>query len=213
MWTLGLAPHSQNRKEKTKGGGARKLCIEWESTNSAWHINVHYVEIFCTHMKYNTMGILEWRIYGLNGQGSYGKVSYWFGGMCSKNKQTNTGLQGSTFLIIAWLHVLKSLHGLQGSTLSDHCITTGFKNTGLQGSTLSDCHMTTGREGEGGGGGRTSSMLLHWCYHQHRYLHQGWYLDKSCGYYSWYSHRFSYTSVTAQTQHSHTHCVASYYLI
>ena len=72
--------------------------------------------------------------------------------------------------LLVWGDVLKKTPtntGLQGSTLSDHCITTGFKNTGLQGSTLSDRHMTTGREGEGGGGGGTSSMLLHWCYHQH----------------------------------------------
>ena len=77
------------------------MCIEWESTNSAWHINVHYVEIFCTHMKYNTMGILEWGIYGLNGQGSYGKVSYWFGGMCLKKKKQTLVFREVPFLIIA----------------------------------------------------------------------------------------------------------------
>ena len=48
-------------------------CVEWESTNTGWHINVHLVKL-------NIMGTWEWGIYGLHGWGSYGKVSYCFGG-------------------------------------------------------------------------------------------------------------------------------------
>ena len=66
---------------------AWKLCVEWERTNTGWHINFHYVKIY---------GIWGWRIHCLNGWGSYGKVSSCF----------NTGLQGST--------------------LSNHCMTTGL---------------------------------------------------------------------------------------
>ena len=72
----------------------KKLCVEWESTNTGWHINVHHVKIG-THIKCEVnhngdmeMGIYKlngWVIYGLNGRGSYGKVSYCFQGICSKN--------------------------------------------------------------------------------------------------------------------------------
>ena len=72
----------------------KKLCVEWESTNTGWHINVHDVKIG-THIKCEVnhngdmeMGIYKlngWVIYGLNGRGSYGKVSYCFQGICSKN--------------------------------------------------------------------------------------------------------------------------------
>ena len=60
---------------------------------------------FCTYMKcevktYN--GIWGWGIPGLNGCCSYGKVSYCFGEICSKNTC------------------------LEGSTLSSHCMTTCF---------------------------------------------------------------------------------------
>ena len=64
-----------------------KLCVEWGSTNTSRHIDIHYVKIF-THtqsvnLKYNGlqgyrdgafrwMGHLDgWGIYGLNGSGSY----------------------------------------------------------------------------------------------------------------------------------------------
>ena len=50
------------------------------------------------------MGIWGWGIHGLNGRGSYGKVSYCFWEICSKNT------------------------GLQGSTLSGHHMTMGFSS-------------------------------------------------------------------------------------
>ena len=77
--------------------------VQWGSTNTSWHIGVHYVKIFAhTQIKHN--GIWGWGIYGLNGWdiydlngwdiydlngwgmygsngwGSYGKVSYCFFG-------------------------------------------------------------------------------------------------------------------------------------
>ena len=30
--------------------GHGDLCVEWESTNTSWHINFHHVK-FCIHMK------------------------------------------------------------------------------------------------------------------------------------------------------------------
>ena len=38
--------------------------VEWGSTNTGWHINVHQVKL-------NIMGTWEWGIYGLNGWGIY----------------------------------------------------------------------------------------------------------------------------------------------
>ena len=48
------------------------LCVEWGSTNTGWHINVHYVINFSAHtlsVKLIIMGIWEWAIYVLNGWG------------------------------------------------------------------------------------------------------------------------------------------------
>ena len=28
----------------------QKLCVEWRSTNTGWHLNIHYGKIFCTHL-------------------------------------------------------------------------------------------------------------------------------------------------------------------
>lgn len=56
---------------------------------------------------YNGWGIYDLMgggIYGLDGWASYVKVSSCF----------------------VWKYAQKMLHGLQGSTLSDHCMTTGF---------------------------------------------------------------------------------------
>ena len=94
-------------------------CVQWGSTNTSWHIGVHYMHIHkSVKLKHNGiwgwgiygldgMGHLcrlnGWGIYGLNGWGSYGKVSYcFFGEICSK------------------------ITGLQGSTLSGPRMTTGF---------------------------------------------------------------------------------------
>ena len=44
------------------------LCVEWGSTNTGWHINVHYVINFSAHtlsVKLNIVGIWEWAIYVL----------------------------------------------------------------------------------------------------------------------------------------------------
>ena len=49
------------------------LCVEWGSTNTGWHINVHYVINFSAHtlsVKLNIVGIWEWGIYDLLGGGS-----------------------------------------------------------------------------------------------------------------------------------------------
>ena len=27
------------------------MCVKWGSTNTHWHIDVRYVQIFCTHIK------------------------------------------------------------------------------------------------------------------------------------------------------------------
>ena len=27
-----------------------ELCVEWGSNNAGWHIDVHHVKIFCTHI-------------------------------------------------------------------------------------------------------------------------------------------------------------------
>ena len=47
------------------------LCVKLGSTNIGWHINVHNVKIFCTHIsvKLNVMEIWERAIHGLNGWG------------------------------------------------------------------------------------------------------------------------------------------------
>ena len=53
---------------------ALELCVEWGSTNTSWHIGVHYVNIF-THpqsVKLKPNGIWGWGIYGLDGWGVYG---------------------------------------------------------------------------------------------------------------------------------------------
>ena len=50
------------------------LCVECGSTNTGWHINVHYVINFSAHtlsVKLIIMGIWEWAIYVLNGWGIY----------------------------------------------------------------------------------------------------------------------------------------------
>ena len=45
------------------------------------------------------LGLNGWNIYSLDGWGSYGEVSYCFVGRYAQKK--NTGLQGSTFSVIA----------------------------------------------------------------------------------------------------------------
>lgn len=135
------------------------------------------------------MGILEWGIYG---RGSYGKVSCCFVGIYSKKKS----------LVFREVYSFWSSHDY------------GFQKTGLQRSTLSGHHITMGRGGEGGKGGGTSSMLLHWCYHQH--LHQGWHLDRSCGYYSRLSLIFNTglaTSYSTNSAQSYTFCTLCSWLL
>ena len=49
-----------------------KLCVKWGNSNTSWHINVNYVEIFFAYtwgVKLNIMGKWKWGIYGLNGLG------------------------------------------------------------------------------------------------------------------------------------------------
>ena len=73
-------------------------CVEWGSTNTSWHIGVHYVKI-STHTQGVTLkhnGIWGWGIYGLDGWGiydlngwdSYGKVSCFLGDMLKKHWYT-----------------------------------------------------------------------------------------------------------------------------
>ena len=70
-----------------------KLCVEWGTINTGWHIDVRYVKLFCTHMKCEVK--TEWDMEikkknrnksknGSNGWGIYGKVSYCFREICSK---------------------------------------------------------------------------------------------------------------------------------
>ena len=58
--------------------GFRHLCVKQGSTNTSWHISIHYVKNF-THtqsgkLKHNggIYGLDGWEIYGLNGWGIYG---------------------------------------------------------------------------------------------------------------------------------------------
>ena len=52
----------------------QKLCAEWGSTNTSWHIDVHYVSIFMhtQSVKLKHSGIWGWGIHGLDGWGIYG---------------------------------------------------------------------------------------------------------------------------------------------
>ena len=73
----------------------RKLYVECcRSTNTSWHISVHYVNIFLHTHKVWDMG---WGIHGLNGWsvcGSNGRDSY--GYCCQEIWLKTDGLQGST---------------------------------------------------------------------------------------------------------------------
>ena len=71
--------------------GSCVLCVEWESNNNSWDINVK----FSSHTKCDMrMGhswlnlqraqIHGWSIYDSNRWGSYGKISSCFLGICSK---------------------------------------------------------------------------------------------------------------------------------
>ena len=91
---------------------SRDLYVEWGSTNTGWHINVHYVNFFLNTQKYKVkhnrdMGMERlqlkwvrhlwlkwvghlwlngWESYGSNGWGSHGKMGYCFGDVRSKDK-------------------------------------------------------------------------------------------------------------------------------
>ena len=46
----------------------QKLCVEWWSTNTRWHIDVHHVKTAQSRsVKVNIIRIWEWDIYGLIG--------------------------------------------------------------------------------------------------------------------------------------------------
>ena len=75
------------------------LCVEWGSTNTGWHINVHHMELFffffahkLLSVKLNTMEILEWGTYGLNEWDSQRQRKLFLEEICSKS----TGLHGSS---------------------------------------------------------------------------------------------------------------------
>ena len=75
-----------------------KLCVEWWSIITSWHINVHYVKNLRTYeceVKHNGdmgMGHLMGGHLSLNGWGSYGKIKLFHLEICSKN----AGLHGGT---------------------------------------------------------------------------------------------------------------------
>ena len=54
-----------------------KSNVHKSCTNTSCQISVHYVKIFMhtQNVKLKHNGIWEWGIYGLNGWGTYGKVS------------------------------------------------------------------------------------------------------------------------------------------
>ena len=90
-------------------------CAKRESTNTGWHINAHHVEN-CAHMsvKLNIMGIWEWGIYGLMG----GAFRVWL-----RLKWVGQLWQRK---LLFRLETCSKNAGLQRSTLSDNCMTTGF---------------------------------------------------------------------------------------
>lgn len=181
---LGACSTFPKYKRETGGSELGELCVEWGGapTVAGTSVFIMWKFLHTWSVMLNTMGILEWGIYG---RGSYGKVSCCFVGIYSKKKS----------LVFREVYSFWSSHDY------------GFQKTSLQRSTLSDHHITMGRGGEGGKGGGTSSMLLHWCYHQH--LHQGWHLDRSCGYYSRLSLLFNTglaTSYSTNSAQSYTFC-------
>ena len=106
-----------------------RSCVEWGSTNTRWHINVHHVKI-CTQceVKHNGdmgMGHL-WLIWvgnlWLNGWGIYDlRVWLWL-------KWVGQLWQSK---LLFRLEICSKNAGLQGSTLSYHCMTTGFSPLAL----------------------------------------------------------------------------------
>ena len=44
--TDGGGASTWSQREGGKEGGS---CVKWGSTNTGWHSNVHYVNVFCTH--------------------------------------------------------------------------------------------------------------------------------------------------------------------
>ena len=79
------------------------MSIEWGSTNTSWHIDVHHVKNnISAHTKCEVKHNGDMGMGHLNGWGSYGKSELLLGGCAQKNG------------------------GLQGSTLSDHHMTMGL---------------------------------------------------------------------------------------
>ena len=46
-----------------------KMCVEWESTNTSWHIGVKFFFAHTQSVNLKHNGIWGWGIYGLDGMG------------------------------------------------------------------------------------------------------------------------------------------------
>ena len=51
------------------------LCVEWVSTKTRWHINLHYAKNFCTHIRCEVKDMRMEHLWlkDLNGWDNYGK--------------------------------------------------------------------------------------------------------------------------------------------
>ena len=99
--------YNNNAKSLVPSFPSLCMCVCWvrESTNTTWDIIVHYVKIFCTKCEVKD-----------NGDMGIGHLLLkWVGHLWLK------------WVGQSWQsELLFSGAGLQGSTLSDHCMTTGF---------------------------------------------------------------------------------------